>query len=349
MTEYNSTGTDKEPSQLPDFQGARGPTTSMSPDATPLDSFNILFNREVWEYLIRETNTYADECLASGRMKSTLKGWKPVTIEEMKVFVALILNMGIIQLTRIKDYWSKHETVNVPFFRSAMARNRFLQIFNTLHVGDARAPGRGNKIQPFIDLLLPRFQQAYTPGREVAIDESMIAFKGRASFKQYVRNKPKPWGIKAYVLADSHSGYLHQLIIYYGKDTEMISIPCLPVLTRVVLTLCQPLYGTSRYGNFSLLMLVIILSMHCHQFSCVLRQLCTITPSFFILEICIVTAFTRALFLLRSCKREGSLSLAQCRPTDGTCQMLSSHNEGREQRRRPVVPSRPIAQELCSV
>ena len=38
------------------------------------------------------------------------------------------------------------------------------------------------------------------------MDESMIAFKGRLSFIQYLPNKPHKWGMKAYVLTDSVSG-----------------------------------------------------------------------------------------------------------------------------------------------
>ena len=31
--------------------------------------------------------------------------WVPVTVDEMKAFIAVILNMGIIQLKNLKDYW----------------------------------------------------------------------------------------------------------------------------------------------------------------------------------------------------------------------------------------------------
>ena len=37
------------------------------------------------------------------------------------------------------------------------------------------------KIQPLLDRLSPIFQIAYTPGQHLAIDESIIAFKGKIS------------------------------------------------------------------------------------------------------------------------------------------------------------------------
>ena len=59
-----------------------------------------------------------------------------MTKEEMKGFVAVILNTGIIQLSDIKDYWSTDDTTNLPFFQSVFTRDRFLQIIGALHVGE---------------------------------------------------------------------------------------------------------------------------------------------------------------------------------------------------------------------
>ena len=42
--------------------------------------------------------------------------WKPVTIEEMKGFIGTILNMWIVKLSNLKDYWAKNDITNLPFF-----------------------------------------------------------------------------------------------------------------------------------------------------------------------------------------------------------------------------------------
>ena len=86
-----------------------------------------------------------------------------------------------------------------------------------LHVGEIDARPRQSKIQPFINLLLPIIKCNYTPDRQVAIDEAVISFRGRVSFRQYIKEKPNPWGIKAYVMSDSKSGYMHNLLLYYRK------------------------------------------------------------------------------------------------------------------------------------
>ena len=122
-----------------------------------------------------------------------------------------------------------------------------------LHVGDTTSSNKRSKVQPFLDLLIPLFQHHLTPSRELSIDEAMIAFRGRVGFRQYIRGKPQPWGIKAYVLSESRTGYLYNLVIYYGKETQLITRAALNHTASVVLTLMSPLAGlgydlyTDRY------------------------------------------------------------------------------------------------------
>ena len=172
--------------------------------------------------------------------RSLFRSWKPATVAEIKAFVGVILNMGLVQLSQLKDYWLTHETLNLQFFRRVFSRDRFLQLFWMLHVGEIDGSIRRSKIQPFLDLVIPSFQQYFVPGKALAVDEAMIAYRGRVCFRQYVRGKPHPWGIKAYVLADSDTGYLYSVVIYYGKETLLVSRPGLNHTTRVVLTLVQP-------------------------------------------------------------------------------------------------------------
>ena len=45
----------------------------------------------------------------------------------------------------------------------------------------------------------------------------MISYKGRIGFIQYMPKKPKKWGLKAFALSDSHSGYVYNWHLYTGK------------------------------------------------------------------------------------------------------------------------------------
>ena len=137
-------------------------------------------------------NEYAR--ISLGRMPpqrcSLFRRWRHITLPEIKAFVGLIVNMGLVQLSDIKDYWSPHVTLHLPFFRTVFPQDHFLQIYWMLHVGEIPSTTRRSKIQPFLDLLLPLFHSYLTPFREVSADEAMIAFRGHVAFRQYVKGKP---------------------------------------------------------------------------------------------------------------------------------------------------------------
>lgn len=46
----------------------------------------------------------------------------------------------------------------------------------------------------------------YTPDREVAVNESVLLWKGRSSFQPYIRIWKDWFGIKTYVLSEGKSG-----------------------------------------------------------------------------------------------------------------------------------------------
>ena len=80
-----------------------------------------------------------------------------------------------------------------------------------------------------------------TPDRYLAIDESVVLFNGRVRFLQYLNGKPNPWGIKAFALSESVSGYLYKVRLYFGKDTSL-ERHNLPHTGRVLLTLVNGLH-----------------------------------------------------------------------------------------------------------
>ena len=165
----------------------------------------------------------------------------------MKGFLAIVLNMGLLQQPEIEDYWSTAWSNNVPFFSSLMARNRFEAIFWQLHIGKEpldQPQRRIHKVKSFLDALVGRFQACYTAGREVAIDETMVGFRGRFGPRQYMPQKPTKWGIKAYTMADSSNGYMLNILLYMGRETLLDVQPPppqhLPIPAKVVLSLMTP-------------------------------------------------------------------------------------------------------------
>ena len=79
--------------------------------------------------------------------------------EEMK-FIAVILNMGIIQLNDLKDYWSTDDSTNLPFFHLVFSCDCFFQIFGALHVRNLEGTTKQGEIQPFLHKICPSLEAA---------------------------------------------------------------------------------------------------------------------------------------------------------------------------------------------
>lgn len=58
----------------------------------------------------------------------------------------------------------------------------------------------------------------YTLGECATIDEMMLAFKGKCSFRQYLPAKPNRYGLKVFALVDSDNYYTSQMEMYTGKQ-----------------------------------------------------------------------------------------------------------------------------------
>ena len=57
--------------------------------------------------------------------------------------------------------------------------------------------------------------RVYSPGKCLSTDESLVLFKGRLSFKQYISSKRARFGIKLYQLCTSN-GILFDFLVYHG-------------------------------------------------------------------------------------------------------------------------------------
>nr|CAH7747061.1 unnamed protein product [Callosobruchus chinensis] len=77
------------------------------------------------------------------------------------------------------------------------------------------------KVKPFLEKVKDNFQKHYKLHRNIAVDESMIKFKGRSSLKQFMPKKPVKRGYKVWSLADSE-GYLYNFDIYTGKTKDYV-------------------------------------------------------------------------------------------------------------------------------
>ena len=205
-------------------------------DKSPIDFFQLLIPDDLLQVVVDETNRFAQQYINATELSrfSRVRLWEKTahTLAEMKKFLALVITMGFVVLPQIEDAWSTKWPFAMTTFSSIMKRDRFSLILRFLHLNDSAKyiakgqPGHDPlyKLRPFMDPLLENFKAAYNLSREIAIDESMIGFKGRLHFIQYMPKKPTKWGMKAFVLADSSSGYTHTWRLYTGNKMQLFGL-----------------------------------------------------------------------------------------------------------------------------
>ena len=170
--------------------------------------------------MVTETNRDAEQVIAESVLtpKSRMRRWVSTTITEMKRFLGLIFTMGLVKKVRIEEYWCTDLTAT-PIFNSTMPRDRFELLLRFWHFSnnDFAVDGdRLSKLRGICNALIERFQALYTPGKEVSIDESMVLWRGRLIFRQYIPGKRHKYGVKLYMLCE-HTGYVWNVLVYCGK------------------------------------------------------------------------------------------------------------------------------------
>ena len=205
------------------FTGVPAIHPSLNKDSGILDFFFSMFPLSSVEQLTVETNRFANQVMRNDPLK--LRKWKDVTVTCMRAFLGIVILMGLVRKSNLKDYWTCDAVIDTPYIRKVMSRDRFFEIMRYLHFNDnekalpSNDPNRDKlfKIRPMYDVIRANFAKMCTPSRDVAIDEASIPWKGNLSFKVFNPLKPHKHHVKAYEMCDSKTGYCHYIEIYSGK------------------------------------------------------------------------------------------------------------------------------------
>lgn len=191
--------------------------TPNPPDAidlqSPVDFFTKYISDNLFQEMAEMTNLYA--------VQKGIGRWTPTRLEEIKKFMGIHIVMGNLQFPRARMYWQSN--IGIPLIKDAMPLNRFFKLRKTVHLVDVTQRGdnldRLWKVRKIYDSIRNRCRELPLE-QNLSIDEQIVPFKGQINIRQYIKNKPKKWGIKIYVLA-GQSGQVYDFIIYQGATTEI--------------------------------------------------------------------------------------------------------------------------------
>lgn len=142
-----------------------------------IDFFKLIFDLEVMDVIVKETNRYAEDIIKNHLTPTNTHNtkWKPTDKNEMTKFLGLIFLMGHIDKDVIHDYWTTDELTETPIFSKTMARDRFLSLLRYLHFSDnnkklkSDAPDYDRlwKVRDIFELLNDNFKKNVQPNRRL--------------------------------------------------------------------------------------------------------------------------------------------------------------------------------------
>ena len=108
---------DLSPVTVAPFTAETGPAVPIS--ANPIELFSLSFDDEVIGAIVRETNAYAEQCLAESS-----ETWS-THAEEIRAYIGFNILMGINRLPELRDYWAKDEKLHYSPKASRISCSRF--------------------------------------------------------------------------------------------------------------------------------------------------------------------------------------------------------------------------------
>lgn len=198
------------------FTEAAGPRHQLAKSSDALDFFNLLFPETLVGLITAETNAHAKTCCFLGWSSPV---WLPVTVNEVKAFMGLVILMGIQNLPDVSHYWSSSRYDGSQTFCRTMTLERFRQIAANIRMGgftaDEYSTGTSSKPQrifgPMLDMLATAMWDTYRPNCSLVIDQAHLpSVEEQGHMATVVGHAPQP---QVWLLCDSKSGYCHRFFV----------------------------------------------------------------------------------------------------------------------------------------
>lgn len=118
---WNAVTEDTDPGSSSNFHFFKIPGPQHCPpgDSPPIAYFNLFFTLNLLTTFVTQTNNYAAAYFRTQVNNASMK-WKPVTLLEMKAFIAVLLNMRLNKKPTIDSYWSTSMSQTTPWFQKCL-------------------------------------------------------------------------------------------------------------------------------------------------------------------------------------------------------------------------------------
>ncbi|XP_030641170.1 piggyBac transposable element-derived protein 4-like [Chanos chanos] len=223
------------------FDGSQSGVRTHPHEVREGECFKLFLNTSTVGVIANETNKYAEILREKSGGVGKIGRWVDTSVAEIYTFLATVMIMGLVKKNNMRDYWTAEPMLSTPFFPIVFSQDRFFLLLRALHFSDSSPSSDPlHKIRNILNSILKSFSHVFYPHKDLCIDESILKWKGRLSFKQYIPSKRHRFGVKLFVLCDVLTGYVQDLIVYTGSSTDILPFDGVGMSGAVVLTLLQP-------------------------------------------------------------------------------------------------------------
>ena len=154
-----------------------------------------------------------------------LNNWEDTSPDEMKVFVAHLIVMGILKKNSLEQYWSRDSILNMPFLGHYMSRNHFLNILWNLHVSDPDEtnPQKGEAnhdplflVRPMVGMMQKISIQSTGQERKYLWMKVHVLLRAESISSVITPKSQTGFHIKLFMVSEPSTGYICAFEFYTG-------------------------------------------------------------------------------------------------------------------------------------
>lgn len=159
------------------------------------------------------------------------------------IFLGALVNMGYNVQPEMSCYWCKDGDLGVNCIQKHFTRARFMFIWSNLHyslhpsyvrAGERFTWGKDAqmemekkedpiaRVRMLCEMVNRKFREVRNPCRNLCVDETMTAYKGRSSILQCQPRKPDKLGYEHFTLCANDSGYILNDEAHLGAAVQLV-------------------------------------------------------------------------------------------------------------------------------
>lgn len=134
-------------------------------------------------------------------------------VNEIKAYIGLLYYSGMWKQSSVhyERLWDRSNGTTT--YRCTMSKARFMFLSSSLRFDDKTTRSATDKFGPIRavwDIFIRNCQRYYKPHNNCTVDEQLLGFRGRCSFRMYIKSKPDKYGLKIVSLNDACTSYMVQ-------------------------------------------------------------------------------------------------------------------------------------------